>query len=435
MRRLYLRIYLGFVAMLLALLAASSLLWWSGPGPRRDRNLLRATGILVEAALPAASAPAEDARRLLARLAGELDGDLALFDPAGTLVASAGAAVPAPRPGERRSHWLHDRGGPAAALRLGDGRTLVARFGGHEPPALAWLASLGAVGLALAAAAWPVARGVTRRLERLERRVDELGAGDLSARVEVEGRDEVARLAASFNRAAERIEALVGAQRTLLASASHELRSPLARLRVAAELAADPELGASIARDVARLDEGVEELLVASRLGLLEATGAYEDVDLLALAAEEAARAGGEARGAPVSLRGDPRSLRHLLRNLVENARRHAPGAAPEVEVAREGGGAVVRVLDRGPGLAPEERERVFEAFVRGAGASPQGAGLGLALARLIARHHGGDVAWLPRAGGGSVFEVRLAGRPGPGPSPTAATSAESAAAPARRAP
>jgi len=413
-KRLYLRIYLGFLAMLAALLAASSLFWWQGPGPRRDRELLRATGILVEAALPAAGAPPEDARRVLARLAGSVDADLALFDPRGAPVASAGGPVPAPEPDRSGSHWIHDRRGPAVALRLDDGRTVVARFPARDRPALAWLGTLGFVGLVLAAAAWPVARGVTRRLERLERRVEALGAGDLATRVEVEGQDEVARLAASFNRAAERIEALVGAQRTLLASASHELRSPLARLRVAAELVADRELGAGIARDVGRLDESVEELLVASRLGLLEATGAHEDVDLLALAAEEAARADGEARGAPVSLRGDPRSLRHLLRNLVENARRHAPGAPVEIEVARDGAGALVRVLDRGPGVDPAERERVFEPFVRGAGASAQGAGLGLALVRLIARHHGGDVSWRAREGGGSSFEVRLAGHPTP---------------------
>lgn len=423
MKRLYLRIYLGFLGMLAALLAASSLFWWHGPGPRRERDLLAATSILVEAALPAPDAPPEEARLLLERLAGSVKADLAIFDRRGVAVASAGAPVPAPEPDRAGSHWLHDRRGPAAALRLDDGRTLVARFPGREPPAFAWLGSLGVVGLALAAAAWPVARGVTRRLERLERRVEALGAGDLGARVSVEGHDEVARLAASFNRAAERIEALVGAQRTLLASASHELRSPLARLRVAAELVADRELGAGMARDVARLDESVEELLVASRLGLLEATGAHEEVDLLALAAEEAARADGEARGAPVSLRGDARSLRHLLRNLVENARRHAPASPVEIEVARDGAVARVRVLDRGPGLGSAERERVFEPFVRGTGASPQGAGLGLALVRLIARHHGGDVAWRPREGGGSCFEVHLAGRAAPSTAPASSSA------------
>ena len=90
----------------------------------------------------------------------------------------------------------------------------------------------GAIGIG----AYPVVRRLTRRLERLQARVDALGEGDLSARVDVEGTDEVAVLARSFNRAAERVEALVNAQRSTLASASHELRSPLARIRVALEL-------------------------------------------------------------------------------------------------------------------------------------------------------------------------------------------------------
>jgi signal transduction histidine kinase len=138
-------------------------------------------------------------------------------------------------------------------------------------------------------------------------------------------------------------------------------------------------------------------------------------VDLLGLAAEEAARVGAEVRGEPAAVRGDARSLRHLLRNLLENARRHAPGAAPELEVEPSpGGGARARVLDRGPGVPDAERSRIFEPFVRGAGAEPPGTGLGLALVRRIARHHGGDVRCLPRAGGGTCFEVDLPGRPAP---------------------
>jgi signal transduction histidine kinase len=213
---------------------------------------------------------------------------------------------------------------------------------------------------------------------------------------------------------------LLRAERTLLASASHALRSPLARLRVAAELVAQrggADLAEAVAADVALLDEGVEELLLASRLDVLEATETHEPVDLLGLAAEEAARAGGEAHGEPAAIRGDARSLRHLLRNLIENARRHAPGAPPEVEVERAPeGGARLRVLDRGPGVPDAERERVFEPFVRGAGAAPPGAGLGLALVRRVARHHGGDVRCLPRPDGGTCFEVDLPGRPAPAP-------------------
>jgi signal transduction histidine kinase len=420
-RRLYLRIYLGFLAMLTLVFVAGPIVFWRGPGGRRDRELLRGAGTLVQAALPPPSAAAAELEAGLARLGRELGADLAVFDAGGRVLAAVGRPVPAPDGARAASHWLHDRRGPAAALRLGDGRFVVARFPdrGHG---LAWIPGLALLGGALALAAYPVARGITRRLERLERHVDALGAGDLAARAPVEGRDEVARLAQRFNAAAERIEALVRAERTLLASASHALRSPLARLRVAAELAGErgqPELAKAMASDVALLDEGVEELLLASRLDLLDATGTHESVDLLGLAAEEAARAGGEARGEPAAIRGDARSLRHLLRNLLENARRHAPGAPPEVEVERTpAGGARVRVLDRGPGVPEAERARVFEPFARGAGASAPGSGLGLALVRRVARHHGGDARCLPRPGGGACFEVDLPGRPAPAPSP-----------------
>ncbi len=289
------------------------------------------------------------------------------------------------------------------------------------------------VGLALAigAGAWPVARSITRRLERVSQSVEALGEGTLSARAPVEGRDEVARLAVRFNHMAGRVEALVAAQRTLLASASHELRSPLARLRVAAELltGADgarlsaerlAELRAGIASDVTQLDHAVEELLLASRLDAAEASGPGEPVDLLALVVEETA-AHGEAvhvdgsGEAPALLSGDPRSLRHLVRNLVGNALRHAPGTPVDIRVAAgPGGGAVLSVADRGPGVDAADRERIFEPFARGGDATAQGTegvGLGLALVRRIARHHGGDATVEDRPGGGTVFRVTLPGR------------------------
>jgi methyl-accepting chemotaxis protein len=98
---------------------------------------------------------------------------------------------------------------------------------------MGWLVGIGLLVVAVALGAYPIARRLTRRLERLQRRVEALGAGELTARVEVEGHDEVADLARSFNRAADRIAHLVTAQRTVLAGASHELRSPLTRMRMA----------------------------------------------------------------------------------------------------------------------------------------------------------------------------------------------------------
>ena len=206
------------------------------------------------------------------------------------------------------------------------------------------------------------------------------------------------------------------AQRGLLASASHELRSPLARIRMAVELLAGdarPELRERLEKDIAELDELIGELLLASRLDAQVQIDRFEEIDLLALVAEEAARTQATAGGEPVRVRGDARMLRRLVRNLLENARRHAAGSAVEANVAAlPDGGARLRVEDRGPGVAEAERERIFELFYRPAGMGEGGVGLGLALVRQIARHHGGDARCRPREGGGSCFEVDLAAGP-----------------------
>jgi signal transduction histidine kinase len=191
-----------------------------------------------------------------------------------------------------------------------------------------------ALASAIALGSFPVVRRITHRLERLRAQVDALGAGQLSARVDVRGKDEIASLAQSFNRAAERIEKLVAAQRGTLASASHELRSPLARIRVAIELVDGAEgdaLRARVGPDVAELDALIGELLLASRLDALapgQALERRESVDLLGLAAEEAARTGAEVTGDPALVQGDPNLLRRLIRNLLENARRHGGARA-----------------------------------------------------------------------------------------------------------
>ncbi len=258
------------------------------------------------------------------------------------------------------------------------------------------LTSLLVLAAAMALGTYPLARGITRRLEALRRGVEELGEGELSARVPVRGKDEVAALARSFNASADRIQALVDSQRAMLANASHELRSPLARLRLGVELLAEGSDGAKRAehlaeaiRDVEELDRLVEDLLLVGRLEA-RAELQREPVDLLALAAEEAARVGAEVGGQPVEVQGDPTLLRAILRNLLENAKRH--GDSPiEIEVSRTGDRVRVVVTDAGPGVPRAEREHVFEPFQRGKGASTDGAGLGLALVRRAARRHGGD--------------------------------------------
>src|SRR5262249_38318025 len=162
--------------------------------------------------------------------------DLALYSADRRLMAAAGAPLPTPLPEWAHSRWLPSPiHGLAAALHLRDGRWLILRRR-YLPRPMAEIHGLLMFLVAAAIGTHLVSRRIPRRLERLKSRVESLGGGDLSARVDVEGRDEVADLARSFNRAAERIERLVQAQRTVLAGASHELRSPLARIRMATEL-------------------------------------------------------------------------------------------------------------------------------------------------------------------------------------------------------
>ena len=163
----------------------------------------------------------------------------------------------------------------------------------------------------------------------------------------------------------------------------------------------------SLSDDIRELDDLLEEILVASRLETLAGPRETETLDLLALVAEECAHYD-EAVLAGVSVRvsGDPRLLRRLVRNLLENARRH--GQPPtEVILREEAGKAVLEVVDAGPGVPPPERERVFEPFYQSRGAT-RGSGLGLALVRRIARLHGGDARVVGVDGGGR-FEVTLA--------------------------
>ena len=408
MRRLYLRIYLAVLASLAAFALAAGVLWraFGDDGPWNQAYEVAAT--LAQNALPPAGAPKTEQQAALEKLAANLRADVALFAPDRSPLAAVGAPLPPPEAGRERGGWIHRWSGPAWAVRLPDGRWLAARAPRshrHAPYGLFLVLAL--LALAVGVGAYPVVRRLTSRLERLQAGVESLGAGEFSARVKVEGSDEVARLAESFNRAAGRIEELVGAHKSLLANASHELRTPLARIRMAVELMkenADPKRKAELEQDIAELDALIDEILLASRLDALKGLETDERVDLLALAAEECARYDAAAlHGQSVTVRGDPRLLRRMIRNLLENAKRH--GAPPiEVRVARAENGAQIAVCDRGPGVPEAERERVFEPFYRGG--ARQGAGLGLALVRQIARRHGGEARCAPQSGQGSCFIV-----------------------------
>jgi len=283
----------------------------------------------------------------------------------------------------------------------------------HAGPHRILLLFLG-IALVVAVAAYPVVRRLTHRLEQLQNDVDAWGDGRLSVRVAVQGRDEVARVAASFNRAAERIEALVGAQKSLLANASHELRSPLARLRMASELlqaGAPQSLRDELALNIAELDQLIDELLLASRLdATAESAPMLEAVDLTAMLAEECARADASLAAPPLAMQAEPKLLRRMIRNLLENAARH--GAAPiEVTASAPTPGLIhIEICDNGTGVPEAERDLIFTPFYRRVGASEGdgGVGLGLSLVRQIARRHGGDAVCLANEGGGACFRITL---------------------------
>lgn len=414
--RLHARIYLAVLSSVAMVALLSGLAWHLKLGREPIENGLELSAeVAGELLAPAGATPAEQ-EAVLSRWGRRTRARLTLFSPARRRIAAFGEPLAPPPPEQTESGTFHaGRVAPGVFLKLPDGRWLAAQRTFRRGPPLGFLSVLVLTAVAVAVAAWPISRRLTRRLEELEEGVEALGAGDLAARVAVEGKDEVAHLAASFNRAAERIEELVGAQRRLLANASHELRSPLGRMRVAAGLLqGEPHLKEEIARDVAELDGLVEEILLSSRLEAGAGDDSLEEVDVTALAAEECARAGAVVTGDVVVVQGSPRLLRRLLRNLLENARSHGGAGPVEVEVRRApGGGAEVDVLDRGPGVPEELSERIFEPFFRLPGAPAGGAGLGLAITRQIARRHGGDVVCLPREGGGSRFRGML---PGTGP-------------------
>ncbi|MCC2673879.1 MAG: putative histidine kinase, classic [Ramlibacter sp.] len=278
-----------------------------------------------------------------------------------------------------------------------------------------WL--LGIVALAVAIGSYPIVRRLTQRLEDLRGGVERWGEGDLSVRMPEEGHDEIAFLARRFNHAAERVETLVNSHKSLLANASHELRSPLARIRMGLELM-DPEPSPrtrdEITRNIAELDQLIDEILLASRLDARETDiGTVEAVDLTGLAAEECARAGAELdisdASQTVVVRGVAKLLRRALRNLLENARRYSDGPVL-VNIGCDGQRATVCVCDRGPGVPPAERERIFEPFYRLRGASERegGVGLGLALVRSIAARHQGSAHCEDNPGGGACFVLTL---------------------------
>ncbi len=281
---------------------------------------------------------------------------------------------------------------------------------------------------------WLLARHLTRPIRELQAASGRLAAGDfslgLSART-LARRDELAALARDFTSMAEQLRQLIDAQRQLLRNVSHELRSPLARLQVAAALArrrgggsVDSEID-RIDLETARLDELIGQLLALMRLesaaSLPQSTVNLSD---LCTAITRDAQFEAEARDVQVQaeiaanlmLKGNADVLRSVFDNLLRNALRHTrPGTAVRLDASRDAatGEIVISVSDEGHGVPASMLERIFEAFVRvddARSTEAGGTGLGLAIARQGVRAHGGSIAARNRVSGGLVVEVRLPG-------------------------
>jgi signal transduction histidine kinase len=343
---------------------------------------------------------------------------------------SSDGVVVRPRPTWLAAASIRD---PATTAVLGTVEISARRRFG--PPGLLGPVVTAALVLAIVAvAAAPLARRISRPVERLTDAARRLGGGDLGARVPLAGpararhrwrirrrhrEDELQELTRAFNEMAERVERLVRGQTELLANVSHELRSPLARIRVALELLprsgdAGPRL-ADVESDLAELDRLIEDVLTATRLEVTGLPAHLAKVDVMAMLAQLAARAEHDplvagklapvAGGPPLPIVADGALLRRALWNLVENAAKY--GAPPiTLAAARDGEGIALSVTDTGPGIPAGDRERVLAPFgrldpartPRDAGEPPRGHGLGLTLARRIAEVHGGTLTIGPAA-------------------------------------
>ena len=371
-----------------------------------------------------------------------------VLDPAGHVVASYGdpiALEPMRGAGTVRLDGTDFRVASQPVTTRGGQRRVVVAASSLEPVnrsvhrVLMLLLIALPVALVLAAAAgWWLARRSLAPIERMTSKAEEIGPDALDARIDVPATtDEVAHLARTLNTMLDRIETGVSEQRRLVADTSHELRTPLAAMRAELDVSlrhddltpAARTVLESTREEVDRISATVDDLLVLAQADEVGIAGIHERVDLHELAAAVTAPFATLAHARGVDLRlegppapalGDPESLRHALRNLVDNAVKFTPGGgAVVVRSRRHDGVAEVKVIDEGPGIPADLRDRVFDRFFRVDEArSGSGSGLGLAIVDEVARAHGGQVTVRGHLPCGSVFtfSVPQAGRMRAGP-------------------
>jgi signal transduction histidine kinase len=292
------------------------------------------------------------------------------------------------------------------------------------------LITLAAGFVVLAIGAVLTARWIVRPIEKLSRTTRAIGEGDLSARAGVDRDDELGELGADIDDMAQRIERLVVAERELLANVAHELRTPLARIGVALDLAAEGDATRArasledIAVDVAELEALVDDILTAQRFALgrseLPLHRTTVEPASIAQAAAERLRARHPERALELDIAPglpaidvDPVLFRRVVDNLLENAHKYTPDPASPIRLAvgNAGDDVVFEVIDRGVGIAAADLPHVFTAFFRGEKSRSRetgGVGLGLTLARRITDAHGGAVVLASKAGAGTTARLSV---------------------------
>jgi signal transduction histidine kinase len=386
-----------------------------------------------------------DVSALFGRFRGADGGTTAVVVDAHGQAIDPSVAPAASLPGSLRDALDRARAGVPSAGRVGDrayaaqpvgagenhGAVLVVHDGAANERRIRqlWLA-LGVIALAALAVAWVLgdrlARWATGPLRDLDERAAVLGRGDLGVRAdESVGPPEVVELARTFNAMAARLEELVGAQRRFIADASHQLRSPLAALRLRLD-ALDPGDPDTAQADI---DAAIAETLRLSRvidglLALAQAEGSRPgrtQADVVQVVAGRRAAWSAYAEEHGVDLRADvpehpvPASLvnghlEQILDNLIDNAIEATPAGRAVTLVVRTGSPAVeVHVIDEGPGMSPDEMARAFDRFWQGERGERAGTGLGLPIAAQLARAGGGTLRLHPASGGGVDALISLA--------------------------
>ncbi|MBI5016875.1 MAG: HAMP domain-containing histidine kinase [Deltaproteobacteria bacterium] len=285
-----------------------------------------------------------------------------------------------------------------------------------------WVAALVVLLTLVLAGAYLAIRWILRPLQWLTEGVHAVSAGNLDHRVRRRGDDDLGELAASFNVMTQRVRDMIQARWELLLNVSHELRSPLTRIKVALEFLPEAPARESIREDVLGMEAMVGEILETERLESPYGGLHRRTIDVASLATDVAQGFEGEPPGVALSVPEEPLvlwvdadRLRSAIRNVLENAVKHSDSVGPAVDltVEREADGAVVRVRNRGTPIAPEELPLLFEPFYRvdkSRARSTGGYGLGLSLCRTILEKHGGSVTMTSDAREGTVVSLHLPG-------------------------